>query len=239
MTVDASVVTAEFHRQLLEISHQKAMPSDLTFARDVVVRMPWFWLALFENRDVTARHFVTEDLVPGSLAKTFGEAVTRVFSGTEDPPYILPAGQEKDRSELIAQFQSLGVLYSRVALDPSDHVAAIKGVITSCQPGVEAALRIIRSMNARMIDLAGGSGDRYLATRRLDPTKFADDDGEALKRAMMRAEAPIDGRGGPRFKRDRDGKPSSGSGDKSSICRKCGKTFSGSWSEHKKSGTCK
>ena len=71
----------------------------------MVVRTPQFWILAFDKRDVAAEHFETLDENEGQLTVDFSKAVVRCFSGTEDPPFMLPANQESDAALLTQIYQ--------------------------------------------------------------------------------------------------------------------------------------
>ena len=49
-----------------------------------MVRTPFLWFLVFEERDVYPALFLTQDKTAGVLALRFGDAVRRLYAGEED-----------------------------------------------------------------------------------------------------------------------------------------------------------
>ena len=219
-----------FKEYLLASSGETKFPTIKSFSQNKNVRIPEFWLALIEERQYEAKDFTTIDDVDGPATIDFSKCVERSFSGLQSAPYVLPADQKQDAAELVRLFRSVGTMYSHIPVNPRETAEDLVQVIHRvCSPQIEDAYKIIRRMISRLIDARGCSGDRYLTEKILDPTQFSERDKDALKRATTRAEVPFDKRA-----RDDGGKDVG----KEETCSVCNKKFTGSWSKHKKSGSC-
>ena len=182
-----------FASRMLADAKEPAVPEPLNFANPLVVRTPQLWLLIFERRDVSAGLFETEDENEGLLTQDFAKAIARCFAGTEDAPFVLPADQTEDSAALTRVFMAIGSLYCVVPMNPSlGHAENITALLKTCRPLTEEAYRIIRRMNSRNIALNGGSADRYLTQRLLDPSQFGSRDKKAVERATTRAEVPLE-----------------------------------------------
>ena len=118
---------------------EEAMPVSLNFTNAVVVRNPYLWVLLFEARGVDRATFVTEDGTAGPLTLRYIEAVKKVFSGSDSPPYTL-YGTMKENSERLSEiFQSLGVLYSQVPMGGANAQIVAQNMLTVLMPQLRLA----------------------------------------------------------------------------------------------------
>lgn len=218
----------KFVSRFLSEAGETELPSPLTFANNLCVRLPALWILVWESREVQEHHFSTLDEGPGKLTLAFEHAVTRVFSGKLEPPWTLPKGQCDDAALLVAEFAALGARYCYTPINMDGPDAAIDTLVRVLRPGILTCERLIRSMNARGLTDLGYSGERYLTARLADPALFGKRDAECIKRATMRSEATLH-----TAKRDREEDPSV-----KEKCTICSKEFIGSWSKHKRSGGC-
>ena len=215
----------------------------LNLGSPLVVRCPHAWILLFEMRSAKKTHFVTTDMTPGELTRTFALAGRKVFSRCLREPFTLAAGTEQKLAELVEIFTSLGVLFSVFPVPGS--VARVDesmgDLLQVLKPLLNQARDKLAELNEGLIDECGGSGDRFRIWKKLDPTAFLAEDKDALKRATTKAEAPLEGGRravfAPSEKRTRS---SSSTADPKKVCSICGQDFSGSWSKHHRtSAGCK
>jgi hypothetical protein len=167
---------------------------------------------------------------------------------------------------LVTHFEAAGKLFCQVPL-PSPQTSGtaianaarltqdIAGVLDCFEEIVARAELVLRDLNGQLVENVGGSRTKFLLTRFLEPTLFAALDGEALKKATSKAETPDFGehvnhlnvlhQRTPKRKRLRPDTPP-GAGvlpnpavGNAKVCTVCHKTFTTSWSKHKKSGQCR
>jgi hypothetical protein len=212
-----------FTKVILQEAREETAPASFLFSSPSLVRSPWLWLLAFEERNVASSHFLTPDGTRGELARSFLECAHKVFSGRDEPPYIAPEALSSDLEVLTAQFSALGTLFARVPV-PSDTDArrAALEMVVILRPSVEAAEATLRRITATFVSHLGGSREKYLVARHLDPLHFAACDREALRKATVRPEA---------LTLDRRRERGAG-GLEQQTCRRCGKTFSGVWRDH-------
>ena len=89
-------------------------------------------------------------------------------------------------------FQSVGTLYTNIPFDNKHASVAAATVITVLTPLFLECKRVIRRLNGRQLDSLGASGARFIATKKMDPMNYPDEDREGLKRVTMKSEAIID-----------------------------------------------
>ena len=242
---------AALSKKCLSVGGETVLPNPLNLSNPLVLRNPPLWLCIFEKRNLKAHHFTTEDDSKRKMVLAFGESLAKLFSGRVDPPFPLPSDQAVDGELLVCIFQSLGMLYVHVPLPVDSLEDAVDALLRVAKPSLEEAKRILRRMNARIITLLGGSGERFATSGFLDPILFNTSDRDAVKKATIRAEAPLDSRDGRKRLR-RDARNDRLHDDQHRIpadraalnattraCTKCQKPFTGSWSSHVKKGDCK
>lgn len=236
---------AAFQAALLLAAGEENEVLPLSFTNALVIRSPWLWVAVFEERATKTGHLRTQDGTAGTLTVAFREAVTRLFSSSEpgDPLQPLVHGQQAHVERLIADFVAFGLLYGRVPLDVAGMTPAqaAQEFVEVLRPSVVRAERTLRELNAGFIEEKGGSSERFLLARHLDPKMFSRDDREALKKATVRSETYSFGnRNHPEHVGPRKGAPYQKhkyrTGDPCSFCHQ---KFQGTFSDHRKFGKCK
>lgn len=218
---------------LLVDARLSAWPYRFNFGNELLTRSPQGWCLIFEHRDLTLEHFVTEDLAKGKLTVDFEQAVTRTFSCVEEPPYRLDPEMMTEAATLVRLFQSIGTLWLNIPFDRTAPTVAAATIITVLTPLFHEAKKVIRRMNAHQVDALGYSGARYTSTRRLDPLNFPDEDREGIKRGVMKSESIIE-----RVENKRSREEDTTDYSIPRACHKCSKMFTGKWSKHKSSGEC-
>jgi hypothetical protein len=134
--------------------------------------------------------FVTQDGALGVLAVSFRQMAEKAFSGRDEPPFVAPAAMSPDLDLLASHFCSIGVMYARMPVPAAGTAReAANELVVILRPLVQAAESAVRRLTASMVDHLGGSGERYLLARHLDPMLFAAAEREALKKATLRAES--------------------------------------------------
>jgi hypothetical protein len=215
-----------FAAAVLRESKEEKAPLDFNFSSPLLVRSPWLWVLAFEALNSKEDDFLTSHQTRGKLGDIFRRCAEKVFSGRDEPPFSAPAVLQEDLEELAGLFCSLGVVYSSVPLSTEVTVsAAIIRMINILRPHVTLAQNTLRRLNAAFVGLQGGSAEKFVVTRRLDPSLFSADDREALRRATTRQEGFLERSN--RVQSDRR-RPREGA----SVCRQCSASFEGNWNHH-------
>ena len=214
----------------------------LFLSKPLVMRCPYSWILLFEDRAVTSVCFVDADRMSGTLSTTFLKAGRQVFSADRRAPFTVCDATESLLMRLQGYFEGLGVLYCVVPLPPigeGGREPFCQKLLTILKPLIMESMEVIATLNGILLTTADGHGERYMAYAKVNPAMFPVADREAIKRAITRAEQPLDRRGpqnapgGKRDKRRRDDVVAAEGGTEK-TCRACGGKFSGSWSRHKR-----
>lgn len=221
MSTESQSAEQVFLAAILQEAREEKAPTSFLFSSATLVRSPWLWVLAFEARDVQSSDFTTPDATRGPLGKSFHECVEKVFSARDSPPFAVDQRMAEDVERLVGEFCALGTLFTRLPLSRGDPSAAAQEVITILRPLIEAAEATLRRMTALFVQSLGGSGERYLLARHLDPSLFAAAERDALRKATVRPEGPRDSVG--RGRSDRRPRKTPRALIK---CRKCGTTLS-------------
>ena len=213
-TIDAKAVLVE---AILHEAREEKAPSHFLFSAPSLVRSPWLWVLAFEERSVTAADFSSVDGTRGPLARDFKECAERAFSGRDEAPFVVPASMGGDIDRLAAEFSALGILYCRVPLATAgSQQQAAQEMLMILRPLVVVAEATVRRLTAAFITQMGGSAEKYLLARHLDPLLFAAAERDALRKATTRAESAVT----PNREQHRN------------RCHACGVVFTGRYKLH-------
>jgi hypothetical protein len=223
---------ALFAAALLRESKEEKPPMEFNFSSPLLVRSPWLWVLAFEVLDLKEEDFLTPHQTRGKIGDIFRRCAEKTFSGRDEPPFSAPLALQDDLEELTVLFCSLGVVYGSVPLSTDVTVtAAITKMLNILRPHVTLAQNVLRRLNAAFVGLQGGSAEKFVVTRRLDPSLFSADDREALRRATVRQEGFLERatrQVGNERRRPREAAGGGGGG----VCRQCSASFEGLWSHH-------
>jgi len=241
-----------FQQRVLSLANEDRRPDPLNFSNGIIIRSPALWLLIFDDRGLGRTDFVTVDNSDAPQTVRFYDNVVRAYSGSETEPYVLRDPHDLEAAlKLKVVFRAMGTMYSACNIQPNTASATseaelrhtVSEVLASLfiilQPLLQEGRRLIRQLNAGLLDRKGASGSRYLAWTTLDPNGFAAADREALKKATTRSEHFLPDETRPRHHGKRRRFEKSDKDGKTDTCTRCGKDFTGHWSEHRRSGQCK
>jgi hypothetical protein len=205
----------------LAAAGETSLPRPFTLENNRVIRTPALWIVLFEKRGWVKGDFRSADGALGPACREFRELLRGTYL-TEDGRLTAP---EHALDACTREFQSMGLLFSIVPLSAGDPRGAAETLVSSLDPQIRAAIVLLRNMSAALITALGGVGERYLAARLLDPSRFSASEAEAVRRGTVRPEGYVHG------KRNReDGEEKERSSGR--TCAKCHRFFPGTWKEH-------